>query len=136
MKKRSRTPGCWFYAAIKWDLPGLSLCIMRKRYGVYSRTSPDDPLDVVCVANEGDARLIAAAPELLDTLSAVYVHLDELAVAWQRGALNESDGQGGTRSNRNRALMSRIETAVTKAIPPKPIRKVKGARQNRLELDS
>lgn len=34
-------------------------------------------------------------------IRAVWEHLDELRTAWSTGAIHETDGKGGTRSNRN-----------------------------------
>lgn len=39
--------------------------------------------------------------KLKDVLEATIAHLGELADAWMTGALDEHDGKGGTRSNRN-----------------------------------
>ncbi|KKM24908.1 hypothetical protein LCGC14_1600400 [marine sediment metagenome] len=36
-------------------------------------------------------------------------HCEELRKAWERGALDEHDGKGGTRSNRNYALVIELE---------------------------
>ncbi len=41
------------------------------------------------------------AEEMIEALKASHAHVQELRGAWQRGAISEHDGQGGTRSNRN-----------------------------------
>lgn len=48
---------------------------------------------------------------LLGVLEAAEAHLTELADAWERGALSEHDGKGGTRSNRNREVLRAIQAA-------------------------
>jgi hypothetical protein len=49
---------------------------------------------------------------LLDAASAALEHLQELRDAWQRGVIDERDGKGGTRSNRNVS----VEVALRKAL--------------------
>ena len=44
------------------------------------------------------ARELLAARKALRSCAA---HIEELRDAWQRGAISEHDGMGGTRSNRN-----------------------------------
>ena len=39
--------------------------------------------------------------ELYQACEEVLEHLRELREAWSRGCINETDGKGGTRSNRN-----------------------------------
>ncbi len=60
---------------------------------------------------EGYLRCLEDMGELV---KAVAEHLTELAEAWQRGALTELDGKGGTRSNRNRDVLVRLQTALAK----------------------
>lgn len=38
---------------------------------------------------------------VLMALAAAHKHTEELREAWRRGVIDERDGQGGTRSNRN-----------------------------------
>ena len=51
---------------------------------------------------------------LREAIQLAIDHTDELEDAWQRGAIVESDGMGGTRSNRNvevnRALRKALGT--------------------------
>lgn len=44
--------------------------------------------------------------------TAALQHVLELEDAWQRGAIHEIDGNGGTRSNRNVEVRSRLELAL------------------------
>lgn len=56
-----------------------------------------------------------AAPEiiaLVEAARAAKAHIQELRDAWQRGAIDELDTLGGTRSNRNVA----VDTALWKAL--------------------
>ena len=48
---------------------------------------------------------------LLEALKLAETHLDELADAWQRGALHGYDGQDGIRSNRNMDILIAIRKA-------------------------
>lgn len=63
---------------------------------------PADELTEMLTRAESE---VAQAKELLEQASA---HLWELAEAWREGALDEHDGQGGTRSNRNMDLLNAI----------------------------
>lgn len=46
------------------------------------------------------------------TLRKACEHLGELAEAWERGIITEHDGKGGTRSNRNHAVLLLIRQAM------------------------
>ena len=52
--------------------------------------------------------------EALKALKQTYEHCEELRGAWERGALDEHDGKGGTRSNRNYNVVLISRTAITK----------------------
>ena len=65
--------------------------------------------------DEANARLMAAAPELLESCKAALDHVHELEEAWHTGALSEHDGKGGTRSNRNIDVRQALRDAITKA---------------------
>ena len=39
--------------------------------------------------------------KLIEACKAAYDHTTELRDAWEKGAIHDIDGQGGTRSNRN-----------------------------------
>ena len=54
------------------------------------------------------------SPYLVGSLQAAIFHMDELADAWQRGALSEHDGKGGTRSNRNMDCLRQARNAIIK----------------------
>jgi hypothetical protein len=56
--------------------------------------------------------------EMLWALQSALLHLEELKDAWARGAINESDGLGGTRSNRNVDCARLVRTAIAKATSP------------------
>lgn len=62
-----------------------------------------------------DARLIAAAPDLLAACELVADHLTELADAWERGVLTQRPAKGGPRPNRNREALRSLLAAVAKA---------------------
>lgn len=51
------------------------------------------------------AMALAALREALD-------HVSELEEAWQRGAIHETDGKGGTRSNRNVEVRVRLRQVI------------------------
>src|SRR5439155_5978197 len=50
----------------------------------------------------------AAAFQMLAALHLAKSHIEELADAWQRGAIQEFDGKGGTRSNRHMDINSTL----------------------------
>ena len=50
----------------------------------------------------------------LDVFIVVKKHVDELADAWRRGAIQETDGQGGMRSNRNSDVQRLLEKVIAK----------------------
>lgn len=47
----------------------------------------------------------------VDILAQVESHLEELSDAWQRGIIDERDGKGGTRSNRNNDILVALRKA-------------------------
>lgn len=47
----------------------------------------------------------ASIKVLVEALKAAQEHCEELRDAWERGALDEHDGQGGTRANRNVSVL-------------------------------
>ena len=55
------------------------------------------------------AALEQRVTDLTEALAEMVSHLDELAGAWQRGALHENDGRGGLRSNRNAELLTKAQ---------------------------
>lgn len=77
--------------------------------------------DEVDVESHPDARLIAAAPELLEACEAALNHVRELREAWRTGALSERDGRGGSRSNRNVDVENALRNALSKAQLPRRI---------------
>lgn len=52
---------------------------------------------------------------LLEACKAAQLHTQELWDAWQRGAINERDGLGGIRSNRNMEVDVALRAAIAKA---------------------
>lgn len=50
----------------------------------------------------------------LEVLIVVKKHVDDLADAWRRGALQETDGQGGMRSSRNSEVQQLLEKVIAK----------------------
>lgn len=61
----------------------------------------------------GNPDVSKAAPtydELVAALQVCHAHLAELRQAWGRGAIDENDGKGGTRSNRNAELEVKVRT--------------------------
>ncbi len=52
--------------------------------------------------------------EALEALKQTYIHCEELRDAWERGALDEHDGKGGTRSNRNYTVVLAVRASITK----------------------
>ena len=50
--------------------------------------------------------------ELVAALDAALAHCEELREAWERGALDEHDGKGGLRSNRNLSVVLAIRAAL------------------------
>jgi hypothetical protein len=59
---------------------------------------------------EGKKRIISLEAALKDAKA----HVEELADAWQRGCIHETDGLGGTRSNRNMAVLLNLRAALGK----------------------
>lgn len=60
--------------------------------------------DLSALLSETAAKLAVAEERLqvaVAGLKVVKMHIDELEDAWQRGCIQESDGKGGERSNRN-----------------------------------
>lgn len=55
-----------------------------------------------------DAALLKACMSALE-------HIRELEQAWMTGAINECDGKGGTRSNRNAEVRVELAAAIAKA---------------------
>jgi len=60
-------------------------------------------------------RKLEAFGDMLPALEQALLHLEELEEAWRRGYINESDGLGGTRSNRNVHCARRVRAAIAKA---------------------
>ena len=58
---------------------------------------------------------LALYPELVAVGQKTLEHLNELAGAWQSGALSECDGKGGTRSNRNMDITAEWYQLLVKA---------------------
>ena len=58
---------------------------------------------------------VNAHEELLAVLASVHFHLQELRVAWERGAISEHDGLGGPHSNRNVDCEVQVRAAIAKA---------------------
>jgi hypothetical protein len=56
--------------------------------------------------------LVASLALLRKVLEPTLAHLEELADAWMRGCLTETDGQGGTRSNRNHDIAIQVRNAL------------------------
>jgi len=52
--------------------------------------------------------------ELLTACQSALAHVAELRDAWERGAISERDGQGGTRSNRNVEIEAQLRAAIAK----------------------
>jgi len=60
-------------------------------------------------------RAVNSFDDMLAALKDAELHIAELREAWQRGAISEHDGQGGTRSNRNVDVHIEIRDAIAKA---------------------
>ena len=69
--------------------------------------------------NEHDAVPVSA--ETLNALvlacKSAYDHTSELREAWQRGVIDEHDGQGGRRSNRNVDVNVQLRDALAMVNP-------------------
>lgn len=61
----------------------------------------------------------ALASGLTRILRVTHDHIRELEDAWQRGALHETDGLGGYRSNRNAEIRVALAEAIALTDPPK-----------------
>ncbi len=59
-------------------------------------------------------RKAALADELVLACQKAHEHVNELRDAWQRGAITECDGWGGTRSNRNADVETTLRAAIDK----------------------
>lgn len=64
-------------------------------------------------ADQFDERLLLK--QLLAASEAALAHVRELREAWRTGAIDERDGGGGTRSNRNVDVEVALRDAVEKA---------------------
>ena len=60
------------------------------------------------------ANLERIAAEAVRALEYALSHVTELRDAWQRGAINECDGKGGMRSNRNVETEQRVRAALAR----------------------
>lgn len=60
-------------------------------------------------------RRIEAHEGLIEACQAALSHVVELRDAWERGALSEHDGGGGTRSNRNVEVENGLRAALAAA---------------------
>jgi len=67
--------------------------------------------DGYLLAKAEDATIIA---DLLAAAEAALAHVEELEESWSRGALEERDGKGGTRSNRNVDVRVQLQAAIAK----------------------
>lgn len=65
-----------------------------------------------CTCVEVEPREGWAIATLILTAQSALDHCEELAEAWQRGALSEHDGKGGTRSNRNTDVANRLRKSL------------------------
>lgn len=54
---------------------------------------------------------------LRETAKLALAHVRDLEDAWRSGALNERDGKGGTRSNRNLEVRRSLEIALKEPTP-------------------
>ena len=79
-------------------------------------TAPHDCMMPNCPGPE-NKRKLEVFEELLAALKAAHSHLQELREAWERGAISERDGKGGTRSNRNVDCEVQARAALAKASP-------------------
>lgn len=72
------------------------------------------PMRIVANSLPGTVRNLAHLCVTLEAaLRLADEHLAELADAWERGALSEHDGLGGTRSNRNFDVRKAIRAALS-----------------------
>lgn len=55
---------------------------------------------------------VEAMRDLVDAAHDALDHLDELRDAWERGAIHETDGKGGTRSNRNVEVQTKLRLSL------------------------
>jgi hypothetical protein len=78
------------------------LCPWYKRSGVHDRKNALREVIRALLVQDG---LRVAALEALE-------HLEELREAWRRGVIDERDGQGGTRSNRNVEISVKLRDAL------------------------
>ena len=101
-----------------------SLPDIQKRYNVIhalSALGPDDS-DAAAISSwyrlesgwyHRDVGFLLPRCERLEAvLREVQRHLEELADAWQRGTIQECDGRGGTRSNRNADVAGDVRAAL------------------------
>lgn len=61
---------------------------------------------------DAEARAAARYKPLVEAAEVALHHIEELIDAWQRGRIRESDGLGGTRSNRNMDVYHAIKTSL------------------------
>lgn len=71
----------------------------RSATGGYA--SVQDMLDDAMPEFAEEFREYQKVRDLVDAANDALQHVEELREAWRTGALDERDGQGGTRSNRN-----------------------------------
>lgn len=70
----------------------------------HTPTGLAEPIIITRALSAGDAKVFELHPRLVEMLKRCDEHLLELEDAWLRGVMDEHDGKGGTRSNRNCVL--------------------------------
>ena len=94
-----------------------SLPDIQKRYNIIHGLLALEVVDSDAVAISSwyhlDVGFLLPRCERLEAvLREVQRHLEELADAWQRGTIQECDGRGGTRSNRNADVAGDVRAAL------------------------
>jgi len=100
----SVTPRPWFWLKGEGIMSGSGDEVVAFEDGF---TDDDDVELIVRCVNAHDA--------LVEALNEAKAHVEELEDAWRRGAINEIDGQGGLRSNRNVDVRVAINNALRAA---------------------
>lgn len=81
---------------------------------MFRKVSRSEAMNQISDAEQARYKRIESQSDILvKVCQAALTHCQELRDAWERGVLNETDGGGGTRSNRNVDVCVALENALS-----------------------